>query len=86
MTVGLKVRFPPEPEMQLHEFKAREDLPGRCSYREPGRSRECNRVRWNAVHRFYPCRIKGCTAPPKEPLRSIESRDRHEADMHGGGW
>ena len=50
-----------------------------------GKRRRCNRQAENPVHRHYPCRVDGCTVRDVR-WRSIEQRDRHEANAHGDGW
>lgn len=42
----------------------------------------CNKTKDDIVHRRYPCPHEGCTVK----MWSIESRDIHEANVHGDGW
>lgn len=51
---------------------------------QAGKRRRCNRQQNNPVHRHYPCRVDGCVDLPR--WRSVEARDRHEANAHGEGW
>jgi hypothetical protein len=41
----------------------------------------CGMLPTDSCHRLYRCR-QGCTLL----LTSCESRDRHEANVHGDGW
>lgn len=65
----------------LHQFRP-EGKWGMCAFTLKNGKR-CQRQAQSAVHRYYPCRAEGCT---KDDLRSIEARDRHEANIHGQGW
>jgi hypothetical protein len=43
---------------------------------------KCGLLASDPCHRFYPCR-EGCLGID---FPSCESRDRHEANVHGNGW
>lgn len=63
---------------------------GKCEWQIPlalrvgSRSLKCNGEMSELCHRYYPCRAdKKC---PAESFPSCESRDKHEANVHGDGW
>jgi hypothetical protein len=67
-----------------HRFVSINSPNGRCTekVRHTRGVVRCGLLPSDPCHRYYPCR-KECAGVD---FPSCESRDRHEANVHGNGW
>lgn len=74
-------------QREQHRFVSVRSVNGRCTekVRHPRGVVPCGLLPSDPCHRFYPCRgVDDDVCMMDFP--SCESRDRHEANVHGDGW